>query len=172
MAKVSASIVSDFDAPPATGTSKSQVIWFVQQLDFFVVSETGVVIVVPALLVSWYLFASHVITLPPHFAVSASQHVEASLEPQVSVAQKKFSGVPLSFCPAAHKEPCPVHACLAVQQLDFFVASVTGVAISVPALLVSWYLFASHVITLPPHFVVSGSQHVEASAVVQLLVVQ
>jgi len=145
----------------------------VQQLDFFVVSETGVVIVVPALLVSWYLFASHVITLPPHFAVSASQHVEASLEPQVSVAQKKFSGVPLSFCPAAHKEPCPVHACLAVQQLDFFVASVTGVAISVPAFAESQYMFASHASAVtPPHFVVSGSQHVEASAVVQLLVAQ
>jgi len=60
------------------------------------------------------------------------------------------------FIPAAHT--ALVHVAMSVQQAVFIAAASAPPAM--PALPESWYFPEAHVTVLPPHFVVSFSQHV------------
>jgi len=91
--------------PAAQEEYPAHVPLLVQQLDFFVVSETGVVIVVSAFAESQYMFASHATAVtPPHFVVSAAQHVSASPAAQLLVAQ--YNVEVFGIFPAGHTEAC------------------------------------------------------------------
>jgi len=109
----------------------------------------------PALTVSKYFVEAHVTVLPPHFVVSFSQHVLWSQEAASDVHFVAAAEVFL-FMPAAHT--ALVHVATSVQQAAFRAAS--SVPPGMPALTVSKYFPEAHVTVLPPHFVVSFSQHV------------
>jgi len=143
----------------------AQVAFVVQQRSFFSASSAAFAIEVPALLGSQYLSASHVsAVIPPHFVVSAVQHADAVQE-AASLEQVVVEAAVMLVYPAA--QVYVEHIAFVVQQLFFL--SVSVVPAVLPAFAESQYLPVSHVSpVIPPHFVVSSSQHVEASPVAQV----
>jgi hypothetical protein len=144
----------------------SQVALAVQQLVFLVAASAPAA--APAFEESLNVPASQVMVLPPHFVVSGMQHLEASVEAQVAVAQCNVAALVCFFIPAAQVKL--EHLALAVQQLVFLVA--TSLPAAAPAFEGSWNLPASQVMVLPPHFVVSFTQHLEASVEAQVAAAQ
>ena len=109
----------------------------------------------PALLGSWYFPAAQATVLPPHFVVSCTQHVLLEQEAASDVHFVVLAAA-LFFIPAPHM--ASAHVAMFLQQAIFRAASSTPPA--TPALEGSWYFPEAQVTVLPPHFVVSFSQHV------------
>jgi len=137
---------------PAAHTALAHVAMSVQQAVFRAASSAPDM---PALRGSKYFPAAHVTVLPPHFVVSFSQHVlwtqEAAFDVHFVAAAAVFF-----FMPAAHT--ALAHVAKSVQQAAFRAAS--SAPPGMPALTASKYFPEAHVTVLPPHFVVSFSQHV------------
>jgi len=94
---------------------------------------------------------------PPHLVASSSQQVparqEAAFLAHFVEAAEVFTFIP-AFIPVVHM--ASAHVALSVQQASFPAASSTP---AMPALVGSWYFVEAHATVLPPHFVVSISQH-------------
>ena len=92
--------------------------WAVQQLIFLAAASAPAAVL--AFEGSWNLPAPQVTVLPPHFVVSAMQHVEASVAAQGAFAQFNVAASTFFFFPAA--QAYVEHLALAVQQLVFMAA--------------------------------------------------
>jgi len=171
MPKVSASIVSDLDAPLAvpTFTKLLQDAFAVQQ--FVSLAVASLPAAAPAFALSLNFVAALALqgfeARPPHFVVSGSQHVLPSTRRAQVAPAHLVVGLVFNLYPAEQK-PVVGHVALAVQQfVSLAVASLPAVT---PAFVVSLNFVAALALqgseARPPHFVVSASQHVPSSPVV------